>query len=692
MLVSATGGRAPSTLSVQPNPTGLPAGVYTATITLTGTSGATPPTATTTVSLTVGTPPPTITVSPTALTFQYTTGQAVAGNSALSSTFILSNTGSATAAALSVQSAPWLRVAPTGNITLAGLFNSIAVSVDPTGLAPRVYTANITIKSTAAANPTLTVPVNLTVLAAAPSVTNTWPVGVIEGSGQSIVTLNGRSFFSNSTVAISGFTVEATVTVNDGVNSAAENFYLPVYPAGAAGIRLLMGSPMPGGIVGIGYTPVPLVAAGGTAPYTWQIRDGALPPGLILTGGSISGTPTAAGTYYFTVVATDAATPITASAYMPTKLIVLPAGVSAAPRVLGPNVLLASGTVGGAYGAGISARAAGGTGSYSWTATGLPSGLAIDSATGVISGTALSAGPTGALTARNVGEASMLVTVPSSSLAAPGYLRMTVSTPTPGGGVSNEAQFQIFGPQPQVTAVVDSASFTQGTISPGQIVTIFGLGLGPTALTLFNPAVPAPQIPNALPAVAPSTSVTVNGTAAPVLYTSANQVSVVVPYTVTGATADLILSYDGLASQPVTLSLAATSPGIYTTDASGRGQGAILNYNATTADYTLNSTATPASRGQTVVLYVSGMGATTNPVANTLIPASPSVTPSAALAVSIGGQAATVLGAVAPPGSVPGLLQVNVTVPSNASTGSAVPVLVNLGGVDSQPGVTMAIR
>jgi uncharacterized protein (TIGR03437 family) len=169
-------------------------------------------------------------------------------------------------------------------------------------------------------------------------------------------------------------------------------------------------------------------------------------------------------------------------------------------------------------------------------------------------------------------------------------------------------------------------------------------------------------------------------------------VSVVVPYAVTGPSADVVLSYSGLASQPFTVALAPTAPGIYTTDASGRGQGAILNFNASTGDYTLNSSATPAARGQVVVLYVSGMGATTSSVANTLIPTTPAVTPVAPVTVTIGGQSASIAGAASPPGSVPGLLQINVTVPSNAPVGTNVPVLVSIGGVDSQSGVTMAIR
>jgi hypothetical protein len=254
LLVSASNGRAPQTLSIQVNPTGLAAGSYVGTITLTGTTGAPAPVATVTVTLVVGTPPPTITVSPTALTFNYTTSQPVSGNPSLSSTFILSNTGSATPATLSVQSAPWLRVTPTGNITLAGLFNSITVTVDPTGLAPRAYTANITIKSTGTANPTLTVPVTLNVVAAAPNIFSTWPLGVIQQSAQSFVTIYGESYFGNSTVAATGFTPEVTITATDGVTTATENFYIPVYPSTASTLRIPMGSPFPAGTVSSAYT------------------------------------------------------------------------------------------------------------------------------------------------------------------------------------------------------------------------------------------------------------------------------------------------------------------------------------------------------------------------------------------------------------------------------------------------------
>jgi len=66
---------------------------------------------------------------------------------------------------------------------------------------------------------------------------------------------------------------------------------------------------LPGGTVGVAYLAT-LTASGGTPAYTWSIASGSLPSGLSLANtGVISGTPTAAGTFIFTVRVTDSANP-----------------------------------------------------------------------------------------------------------------------------------------------------------------------------------------------------------------------------------------------------------------------------------------------------------------------------------------------------------------------------------------------
>lgn len=684
LLVSASSGKSPLALKVQVNPTGLAAGSYTGTITVSATINSQAVTQNATVTLSVTTAPPTITATPAALNFTYTTGEPIP-EPALTSAFLLSSSGSPLTVTLSTKGVTWLSLAPSGSVSIVGLLNTITVNVDPTGLAPKIYTGQISISAPGAANKTLTLTVTLTVKASPPVVTSTWPMGVILGSPATIATVNGSSFYATSTAAATGFTPATTVTVTDGVSTATQTFFIPVYQATATTLRLANASPIPNGSVGISYDS-PLVAAGGTAPYTYSIATGVLPPGLSVSA-DITGSPSAAGTYQFVIQVTDSSTP-PLTAFGQLELTIDPAGdlnlrstVAAAPLTIG--------VVGSAYGP-ITLTAAGGTnGPYTWSATNLPPGLTLSSA-GVLSGTPSTDGSGGSLVATAVSSTAMLVTLPQTVLTTAGILRIAVTTPAPGGGTSNEGQFNIYGPGPQVLSVTNSASLAQGTIAPGEVISIFGLGLGPQTLTIFDPS--SPPIPTSLPTTGSATSVTINGTAAPILYTSATQLGVIVPQSATGSTAQIVVSYGALTSQATTVTLAPTSPGIYSINSSGVGQGAILNYNSTTGDYTINSSANAAAKGSTVVIYITGAGVTTNTTDNQLIPASPAVTPVSAPTLTIGGQSAIVLGAQAPPGSVPGFIQINATVPSTVTAGPALPVVVTVGGVNSQTGLTMAVK
>jgi uncharacterized protein (TIGR03437 family) len=687
LLVSASVGVAPLPLKVQVNPTGLAAGAYTGTITITGTTGAPPPTKTITVTVLISNPPATLIASPTALNFSYTVGGPIP-DPTLTGPFILSSNGAALSATISVANAPWLKISPSGNISVAGLFDTITVTVNPTGLTPKTYTGTVTIAAPAATNKTQTITVALTVNAVAPVALGTFPAGLIQASPQSIVTLLGTSFYPNSTVAVTGFTPITTITVTDSAGTpatASETLGIPVFPTGTSTLRIALASTFPSGTQSIGYIQT-LAAVGGTGPYAWGVSSGALPPGILILGNTLFGTPLSAGSYTFTLQVTDSGVPSSIT-YQVFRLTVYPTGsialavtVSAAP--------LPSGLLTNAYNQTLTAS--GGTPPYIWSATGLPFGLALSS-TGVLSGTPTSVGVTGALTSAAVSNSATLVTVPGSYFASPGTLRLAITTPSPGGGVSNDAQLAVYGPAPQIFAVVNSASFKQGTITPGEIITIFGTGLGPAGLAVFNPS--APPIPFSLPATSPATSVKIGGVSAPLIYTSATQVAAIVPYTIVGPSAGVVVTYGTQpASLTFTVGVVATDPGVYTTAASGQGQGAVLNYNAATADYTVNSTAAAAAKGAIVVLYVTGAGPMTSAVSNALIPALPAVFPIAPVTVTIGGQAATINAAQAPPGSVPGVLQINLVVPATAPTGAAIPLVVNIGGVDSQANVTMAVK
>jgi uncharacterized protein (TIGR03437 family) len=105
----------------------------------------------------------------------------------------------------------------------------------------------------------------------------------------------------------------------------------------------------------------------------------------------------------------------------------------------------------------------------------------------------------------------------------------------------------------------------------------------------------------------------------------------------------------------------------------------------------VNSASNPASRGDYVSIYTTGAGATTPTGVDGLRPAGPSYTPNAKVSVTIGGMPSVVSYAGAAPGLVSGAVQINVQVPQSVSPGPN-PVVITIGGMDSQSGVTMAVR
>jgi hypothetical protein len=137
---------------------------------------------------------------------------------------------------------------------------------------------------------------------------------------------------------------------------------------------------LPDAIVGAPYSAT-LQASGGTGAVSWKIATGSLPGGLSINAatGVISGQPASAGTFSFSVEATDSA-PTPASV---TKSLTL---VVTNPLIV-TTALLSGGSVGVPYSATL--QASGGATSYSWSITSgtLPDGLSLNSSTGVISGT-----------------------------------------------------------------------------------------------------------------------------------------------------------------------------------------------------------------------------------------------------------------------------------------------------------------
>ena len=703
----------PASLLIYVTPTGLAAGSYSATILLSGTdSGGAPVAQTIAVTLAISPAPSQLDVSPATLpAFNYVTGGAVPA----SRQFILYSEGSPMSVTVSVTGAPWLKLNPTGTVQLGGLTKAIVATVDPTELAklaPKTYSANIAIAAPAATNKLISYPVTLNVNAAVPVVSDTWPDSVVSvpaGTGSTAVVINGSNFFPTSTVAAAGFTSSSVVTVTDSTATpltASETISIPVYSATAQGLRLTLGSPLPTGFTGTAYGQnLSSYVAGGTAPYSWS-ATGLAGSGLTLTtAGALTAVSPTAGSYGIVLTVTDSGG---LRAYMPLSLTVYPGAAPGAGNMwITVGSILPAATVGTAYPGGVTLTVLGGTATFAWAAdtnTPFPAGLTLAAAgaSPAITGTPTSIGLTGSLAAKLLSDAALQVTVPNTYVAKLGMLRMKVTTPTPGGGDSNEAQLAVFGPEPRILGVGNAASYLPGTVSAGELISIFGTGLGPATLAVYDPNFPA-----GLPQVLPGTggtqvlfTVGANTYPAALIYTSAAQVGAMVPFEVAAAIApptpiSMKMTYAGLTSKPYPLSVTSAVPGIFTADGSGKGQGAILNFNQATNDYTINSGSNPASLTGTpiVVLYVTGFGLT-NPASDSWLPSPAlpgSVDTVASASVTIGGKAATVA-SVVPPRSFPGLLQLNVTLPSDAPAGKAVPVTVSIGGATAQDGVTMALK
>jgi uncharacterized protein (TIGR03437 family) len=255
------------------------------------------------------------------------------------------------------------------------------------------------------------------------------------------------------------------------------------------------------------------------------------------------------------------------------------------------------------------------------------------------------------------------------SAGDPEYLYFTA------GIFNNGVQAGLLGsiaPQPQVSVAQNSASAFRTSIAPGELVSLGGIAVGP------RPAVSSPTLgAGTATTTLGGTTVTVNGTPAPILYASADFTNIVIPFGVTGTTASIVVTTVAgtttTTTQTLQIPLTPTAPGLF-------NSGQALAYNQ---DGTLNSAANPAAAGTVVVLYATGLGQTDPPgqdgTKSSALVLAETVAP---VTASIGGQAGQVVYAGSAPGQIAGLGQVEVVVPAGAGTGG-VTVTITTGGVTS---------
>jgi uncharacterized protein (TIGR03437 family) len=107
---------------------------------------------------------------------------------------------------------------------------------------------------------------------------------------------------------------------------------------------------------------------------------------------------------------------------------------------------------------------------------------------------------------------------------------------------------------------------------------------------------------------------------------------------------------------------------------------------------TVNSASTPAARGSSISIFATGEGQTTPAgVDGALATGAALPKPKLPVQVWIDGQVAPLQYAGAAPGNVAGLLQVNVQIPAGINTGD-VPIVIQVGDVQSQPGMTISVK
>ncbi|HJT86700.1 MAG TPA: BACON domain-containing carbohydrate-binding protein [Bryobacteraceae bacterium] len=240
------------------------------------------------------------------------------------------------------------------------------------------------------------------------------------------------------------------------------------------------------------------------------------------------------------------------------------------------------------------------------------------------------------------------------------------------------------GPTVQLTLVANAASYAQGAVSPGEIVAIGGSNMGPVSGVSLQ--VSGKSVSTSLG----GTQVLFDGTAAALTYSSGGQVNAVVPYGVAGKQSTQVqVQYQNGQSNTMTLAVQAGTPGIFTVDSSGSGQGAIQNQ-----DYTLNGRFNPAARGSVIQIYCTGGGVTNpaTPDATLTVSAEPFPRLTQNVTVTIGGIVSPqVYYAGGAPGEVGGLTQINAMVPNGVTPGGSVPITVQIGNQQSQLGVTVAV-
>ncbi len=254
----------------------------------------------------------------------------------------------------------------------------------------------------------------------------------------------------------------------------------------------------------------------------------------------------------------------------------------------------------------------------------------------------------------------------------------------PTSGTNFVTVYSIF-PVPTLTApgfqsaASYAASSTTG-ISPGEFLVIYGQSIGPAILSTLalNNGVVSTNLGG--------TQVLFNGAPAPMIYTSSGQISCIAPYNISDfETINVTVMYNGVASNTLVFPVQPANPAIFTLNASGSGDGAVVRL-----DGSIVSAKNPAQVGDILELFGEGYGAPTSATSlndgqivgtKLPVPADPTTW------LLIDGTKVDTLYFGGAPSLVNGVLQVNFKVPSLAP--GAHQIQLQVGSRKSPAGVTL---
>ncbi len=247
---------------------------------------------------------------------------------------------------------------------------------------------------------------------------------------------------------------------------------------------------------------------------------------------------------------------------------------------------------------------------------------------------------------------------------------------TVNGGDSWEPAGATSGGRPFTTSegIVGGADFTGGGIAPGEIVSIFGVNMGPVEgdSTEFD------EESGRLPTTFLGTTVFFGDIPAPLFFVRADQINAQVPFEVSGgASVNVRIVAEGGQGNTVSVPVVASHPGIFTV----RNQ-----------DFSRNGSGTPEEPGRFLSLFVTGQGLVQPEIA-TGAPAPgmlPLPAPLLEVSVTIGGTESPRVASVLAPGFV-GLLQVNAQIPLDAPSGPQ-DALVTIGDQTSATPVSVFVE